>query len=168
MNPRLANMIALMGLITLTGCEYVAPPTGASERQWNYHALDDGLRDATIMTSSLGSIEGGTGAVGIPSGSLYIREGATGGDTAWIRANQSAVCVTSHPLVKIDDGPVERLVCPTDPGTNIDFPPATIDLPPAMVPRVKTARRVVVEVGQRNGIPIQWTFETAGRDPPTN
>lgn len=163
MISRLAHMIGLMGLITLTGCGYVAPPT---ERLWSYQASNDELGNATIMISVLGSVEGGTGAVGIPSGSLYIQEGATGGDTAWIRANQSAVCVTSHPLIKIDDGPIERLVCPIEPGTSPGFPPATIDLPPAMVPRLKTARRVVVELGQRNAIPIQWTFETGGRNPP--
>jgi hypothetical protein len=127
----------------LAACERKPEPI---ESEWSYTRTEDGIRGATIVKALRVSVEG--------NAMMSIRQGGVdGGRVDFFLSGRpvSPICTAGTMLLKIGSDPAEEVTC--QPGAFI------LSIDAAAVPRIKAANKVVLELGQSDGVPVQATFD---------
>ncbi len=140
----------------LGACAEQAPveqPSDPWKREWTYVRFKDAIRGTTFVTATIGSNEADGNDGKVPAALLVIKTAAGGNEISVIDNYSMVPCMSNLVLVKIDNDPVDLVSCQ---GAK------SVDLDPAMIPRIQRASRVVVEFGSWDEKrPLQVTFETA-------
>ncbi|MDB5462683.1 MAG: hypothetical protein JWP23_1072 [Phenylobacterium sp.] len=146
------KLVIVGTIVACFGLAACADKQDPMKRDWSYTRTEDGIRGTTIVEALRGSVEGTSG----PFAYMSIRQGGVDGGKVGFYLTPPPIrpiCVSGTVLLKIGSDPAQEVAC--QPGA------FTLSIDAAAVPRIKAADRVVLELGQSDGVPVQVTFDIA-------